>query len=352
MKSSSANSHSFIQVVDQLSETINHHANALYSDLKNLDPQKLNIDESFRQYFVNHHLGNRLFFSIQNSCHILYQSVIKTKKPLTAITLVDYGAGLGTLFMLAGKLGFKKTIYNDYLPEWKETAEQICKTLQIKIDAFVTGDIEEVIAYAEKNTFRYDIFASRNVIEHLYRLDKFYTLVHNHHENAVIFSTTTANYHNPAMWLIHYFLHKKIEKKVHLPARMEAISKRLPELPRNQLLELAKLTRGRAGHDFETAIQDYQNNKSIELPDFIHSNTCDFNTGYWSERILKKKEHAFFAKQAGFIFECTPGYWDTHYNSVWKNGAAFIFNRLIRILDNQGIVLSPFINLIACGRSN
>lgn len=349
MKGSSEATHSFIRIVDPLSQTINEKANELYAGLKNIDPSALSIDETFRQYFIRHHLGNRLFFSMQNSCHIIYESVQRTGKPIHELCLVDYGAGLGTLYMLSGKLGFRKTVYNDYLPEWKDTAKLVCEALRIELDGYVTGDIDAVTDFAENNGFRYDIIASRNVIEHIYSLEKFYRIVHRHNPSAVIYSTTTANFHNPAMWLKHYLLHRKVERKAHFPHRKSAILEKWPGIGEQQLNELAALTRGRALDDFDKAIEDYRSNNTPAPLPFLHSNTCNHTTGYWMERILKKKEHAFIATKAGFTFDFTPGYWDTHYGSVLMNMLARVFNVFIRILGKRGILLSPFVNIIACG---
>jgi len=337
----------FINVKDDLAGIINQKANVLFALLKNFDPSNINTEEEFKNYFINHHLGHRLFFSIQNSAHILYQSVKKTGKPVNEINIVDYGAGLGTLFMLAGMMNFKRIIYNDYLPNWKNTAQSICTSLKIPITAYITGDIEDVLKYAADEKFTYTIIASRNVIEHIYNLSYFYRLLYNHNINAVIFSTTTANYHNPAMHLKHYLLHKKVEKKIYKDQRKKAIQKEWPSVLPAQLNELANKTRGKAKDDFISAIDCYRKSEPIEPVPFLRTNTCDCYTGSWHEHLLTSNEYRSIVTGAGYKIEYAAGYWDTHYKFVLMNIAARIFNGIIKLLGKKGYLLSPFVNVVA-----
>ena len=340
----------FLEAKDDLALLVNKKANELFSLLQNFDTSSLAIKADLKSYFVNHHLGKRLYFSIQNSAHIIYGSINKSKLPLDQISIVDYGAGLGTLYLLAGMLPLKRVIYNDYLPDWKESAEAIATALNIKIYEYITGDIDAILQFAEASNFKFDIVASRNVIEHIYSLPFFYAEVYKHNPNAIIFSTTSANFHNPAMWLKHYLLHKKIEKTQYLPYRKTAILKLVPSLANDKLIELAALTRGKGLQDFLAAIQAYENRHPIEPVQFLRTNTCLPDTGYWCEHLLSKKEYQFFIEQAGFKMEYIAGYWDTHYRFVLMNILGKFLNSIIKIAGRNGILFSPFVNVIAYKR--
>ena len=135
----------FLSSKDSVATTINKKANSLLRLLNEFDASSLDIAEHFKDYFKDKHLGQRLIFSIQSSARILNQSIKKTGKNIDELTIVDYGAGLGTLYMLSGMLGFKRVAYNDYLPDWKDTAKAVCDKLNIHIDDYITGDIDEVI---------------------------------------------------------------------------------------------------------------------------------------------------------------------------------------------------------------
>jgi 2-polyprenyl-3-methyl-5-hydroxy-6-metoxy-1,4-benzoquinol methylase len=338
----------FLQGNDALADAINNKANELFCLLQNFDAPALNITADYRDYFIHHHLGKRLFFSLQNSAHIIFDSVKKSGKPVSEIQFIDYGAGLGTLFMLAGMMGFKKTVYNDYLPDWQQTAQSICETLKIKIDAYVTGDIDAVMQHAKNNGIQYDIIASRNVIEHIYNLPQFYTAVFRHNPGAVTYSTTTANYHNPVMNWYHIYIHQQTEKKYYRQQRREEIKKLQPLLPDDKLNRLIALTRGKGQQDFTDAVNNFANNTAITKDSSLRSNTCDCINGVWIEHLLTKKEHGNIIEAAGFKMQYTAGYWDTHYSSGLKNTMAGIFNKIIALLGKEnGIVLSPFVNVVA-----
>ena len=342
----------FILFEDDLTEYINSKANDLYQLLQNFDGTTLPIQNDLKDYFINHHLGKRLFFSIQNSAHIIYQSVKITGKPINEINIVDYGAGLGTLYMLAGLLNFKRIVYNDYLPDWKDTAELICKNLDIPIYGYVTGDVDAVLNYAATEGFLFDIVASRNVIEHIYSLPFFYAELYKHNPAAVIFSTTSANFHNPAMRLKHYFLHKKVERTQYLPQRKLQIKKEWPNISPNQLKKLSELTRGKANEEFITAINDYKNNLPVCKVSYLRSNTCTADSGYWCEHLLTKNEYQQIISHAGFEAAYTAGYWDTHYRSVFMNVLGKFLNRVINISGQKAILFSPFVNVVASNKNS
>lgn len=337
----------FLKGEDALALVVNQKAAELFMLLQNFDATALDIADQFKDYFILHHLGRRLYFSIQNSAHIIYQSVKKSGKKIEAINIADYGAGLGTLYLLAGMLPFKRVVYNDYLPDWKDTAVAISRAVQIEVDGFVTGDIDAVTKYAAAEGFMFDIIASRNVIEHIYSPVFFYEELYRHNPAAVIFSTTSANFHNPVMRLKHYWLHKKIEREQYRPLRVKALQMLCPKMEEKRLGELAGLTRGMAKKDFTDAVENYNNGAPIMPVKFLRSNTCICTYGYWCEHLLAKQEYNSIIDSAGYRMEFTSGYWDTHYASGTMNLLAGILNRLIAIAGTKGIFFSPFVNIIA-----
>ena len=137
---SSSNQRIFLNATDKLGELINSKANELFVALNSFDTNSLGIADTYNDYFIRHHLGKRLFFSIENSAHILYEAIKLCNKPVNEINAIDYGAGLGTLFMLGGMLGCKQFDYNDHLPDWQPTAAAVCEMAGISI-TFAPGHI-------------------------------------------------------------------------------------------------------------------------------------------------------------------------------------------------------------------
>lgn len=339
--------YAFLPDTDALSSAINRQANALMQELRRFDVELLSSDGPFRDYFKKHHLGPRLYFSLESSARIIYDAVKRCQKPMEEIVFVDYGAGLGTLFMLAGKMPFQKVVYNDWLPEWKTAAELICRHLRLNVTDFHTGDIDELMQHASGKGDVYDVIASRNLIEHLYSIPFFYQTIAAHQPQALLYATTTANASNPAIYLQHLWVHWNNERKYYRPIRCQAVKEQYPEADPSTLKKITALTRGRAGEDFIQAIEQYKQGKTVAPLPHLSTNTCDPKTGYWCEQLLPHRIHREYAMGAGYELDCTPGHWDTHYRLGIVNAFARIMNKFIGWMGKKGTVLSPYINLIA-----
>ncbi len=339
--------HKFIDPYDDLARLINDKANELYEKLSALDISDTIIDDFGKHYFNSHHAGNRSFFSLQSSAHIIYRSVKQTGNDISSGSFIDYGAGLGTLFLLAGKVGFKKVYFNDYFPQWAVYAKIICDKLDIKVDDFISGDIDAVIDYGKKNAVYFDIVASRNVVEHIYDLRSFYTKLNRSGLTGICYSTTTANYHNIAMRLKHYWYHNKAEKGTYKIQREEYIKELMPAVSSNDLLQLVNHTRGKAFTDFTNAIDLYFAKKPIPPVEFLGTNTCDCKTGVWAEHLISRKNYGNIIQNAGFTMEYTAGFWDTNYKYAVVNLITRLLNRIIIISGRKGYWFAPFVNIVA-----
>ncbi len=339
--------HKFIETYDDDARLINDRANHLYENLLSLDISNTVIDDFGKYYFNTHHSGNRLFFSVQSSAYIIYHSVKKTNKAIPDITFIDYGAGLGTLFLLAGSLGFKKIFFNDYFPQWAGFAKIICGKLNIRIDDFISGDIDAVIDYGKANNIHFDIVASRNVVEHIYKLRDFYTKLYLSGITTVCYATTTANYHNVAMRLKHYWYHYKVEKTIYKKQRANYIKELVPYVSSTDLNQLVNFTRGRAFADFTNTIDLYFKKQPIAPVEFLSSNTCDCKTGVWAENLLTRQNYFVIIQDPGFSAEYTAGFWDTNYKYTVVNIITGFLNRMIKVFGTKGYWFAPFVNITA-----
>ncbi len=339
--------HKFIEPFDDTASLINDKANILYQKLLVLDISDADIDEFGKYYFTNHHTGKRLIFSIQSSAYIIYNSVKQHNKPVQETSFIDYGAGLGTLFLLAGMVSFKKVYFNDYFPQWADYAKIICDKLDISIDDFISGDIDAVIDYCKANNMHIDIVASRNVVEHIYKLRDFYSKLYQSGITTLCYSTTTANYHNLAMRLKHYWHHYQVEKKQYRKQRTAHIKELVPAINNTDLNALVNLTRGRAFTDFSNAVDQYFKKQPIPAVEFLYSNTCDCTTGVWAENLITRQNYSDIIQQSGFTFEYTAGFWDTHYKYGIVNLITGLLNRIIKMSGKKGYWFAPFVNITA-----
>jgi hypothetical protein len=337
----------FIAPHDELAGLINEKANHLYLQIRNLDIDELEFDEFGKYYFSNHHAGRRLFFSIQSSADIIYKSVKKINRPIGSISFLDYGAGLGTLFLLAGQLGFKQVFYNDYFENWTINAKKICAKFNISIAGFITGDIDAVIDYGKANKINFDVVASRNVVEHIYNLREFYAKLYQSGLTTLCYATTTANYHNIAMRIKHFGVHSKVEKAQFLAQREQYIKQLKPGIAATDIARLVEITRGRAFADFSNTVEMYFKKMPVPPVEFLGTNTCDYKTGVWAEHLLTRKNYKAIIEEAGFASDYTPGFWDTHYKYGLFNFITTCFNRIIKMMGKKGYWLSPFVNVVA-----
>ena len=340
----------FIRPVDALSQHINNKARELYRQVLALDISGTAIDETGKNYFNSHHRGKRLVFSIESSADILYQSIRLMDKEVKDISFIDYGAGLGTLFLLAGKLGFRKTYFNDYFPQWANYARIICEKLNIDMDGYIAGDIAAVIEFGKTNHTDFDIVASRNVIEHIYDLGDFYTRLSQAGLTRVCFSTTTANPHNIAIRWKHYWFHKKVERTQFRQQRAAYIRELAPAVTEASMPTLVEITRGRAFADFTEAVRNFMATKPVAPVSNLGTNTCDCHTGVWAEHLVTRQTYKDIIQQAGWEFAYTPGFWDRHYKYAALNMLTGIFNSLVNMLGKKGYWLSPFVNVVAIKR--
>src|ERR671913_194489 len=96
----------FLPQKDELSRNIQQNAADLLARLQSLPVESLGLPYHCLEYFRSSHF-KRLFFSIETSAHLLYRSIILTGKPVSETVIMDYGAGVGTLYMLAKMIGCK-----------------------------------------------------------------------------------------------------------------------------------------------------------------------------------------------------------------------------------------------------
>jgi len=336
---------SFLPQTDELSSIIQRKAVELLNKLMKLPVEELGLPYYCLEYFKSSHF-KRLFFSIETSAHLLHRSITLIDKPANEIVIMDYGAGVGTLYMLAKMIGCKTVIYNDHLEDWKTSALLIAQAIGIEIDEYVVGDIEQTLINLESKSIVCDVITSRNVIEHIYKLDHFFDTVFSYQPTALVYSSTTANYNNPASRVKHLLWHRKWEKTF-LPQRFALIHEKLPDYPESEKMELAKATRGLALDDFEKAIKRYSADKTLPDPSIHHTNTVDTSTGVWFEHLLPFTTYRKLVSPDKYELRFEPGFWDTHNQSKWKNLLGAILNPAIKYSRKAGVGLAPFIYVIA-----
>lgn len=335
----------FLSYDDETGRLINSAAEDLFSRLVKVDADKLDMPEHCLYYYKASH-SKRLFFSIETSAHILYRSIKLTGKRVDDVIVMDYGAGVGTLYLLAKMIGCKKVVYNDHLTDWQLSAELIAQAIDVKIDLYIVGDIEACLDELESSGLRCDIITSRNVVEHIYKLRDFYSVINNKQPQAIVFSSTTANNSNPAVVIKHQLWHKKWEK-VYRGKRAVVIERQSPGMQEFKKLKLAAATRGLAADDLKEAIDTFRKSGKLPDPSTYGTNTCDPDNGVWAENLLSMNTYKKVINESVFTVTFAPGFWDTHYKQPVMNVAARLLNKMIARGGKLAMWIAPFIYVIA-----
>lgn len=334
----------FLSHKNEVAKLIDRCAVDLYNRLQSIDVDALGLPSHCLEYYKASHSG-RLFFSIETSAHLLYRAITFTGKKIDDIVLMDYGAGVGTLYLLAKLIGCRQVVYNDHLEEWKTSAALIADAVNVRIDEYIVGDIDHCLAELERMEITCSLITSRNVLEHIYRLDLFFKGIYHHQPQAIIFSSTTANHYNPAAVLKHRVWHRKWEK-VYWGKRYNLITRKAPQIKASAARQLATASRGLAVNDLDSAIEEFLKTGSFPNPSTFGSNTCDPDNGVWAEHLIKEKAYRELINQKNYDVYVEAGFWDTHYSLQYKNFMGLLLNKLI----SSGIFalqLAPFIYVIA-----
>lgn len=338
----------FLPYQDELADIIERQAIELHKKLQQLDVEALGMPDHCLQYYRSSH-ATRLFFSIETSAHLLYRGLKMTGKHPEQTIVMDYGAGVGTLYLLAKMIDCKQVVYNDHLDDWKKSAQLIAEAIGIHIDHYIVGDIGDCLNRLGGFNLQCDLITSRNVIEHIYKLDLFYTAIHEQQPGAIVFSSTTANNCNPAAVIKHLRWHRKWEK-VYAGMRQVVIERLAPGLTTTKMKRLVRSTRGLAAADLLDAVETYRQSGKLPNPRIHASNTCEPSSGVWAEHLLSEAAYRDLINEEQFEVRFAPGFWDTHYSSAAMNRLSNILNRIIRRGGKTAMRLAPFIYVIATPR--
>jgi 2-polyprenyl-3-methyl-5-hydroxy-6-metoxy-1,4-benzoquinol methylase len=338
----------FIRPDDPLAALINEKGKELYARLKTLPVEALGMPRHCLDYFLKSH-HHRLFFSVETSAHLLYRSLKKHGHNPVDVIVMDYGAGVGSLYMLAKLIGCR-VVYNDLLDDWKKSAELIANACGITIDEYIVGDINTTLDILASKNISCNIITSRNVIEHIYKLEDFYNSIHTHQAGASVYSSTTANYYNPAAHIQHIRWHRKCEHR-YVKERAVLIKNTLPDITKENEKKLARATRGLAMEELQKAIVSFKKGV-FPVPTTYYTNTCDPSNGVWAEHLLKFSQYMHAINENHFKITFQPGFWDTHYSSSLKSAMGKAFNKIISKGGKKAFWLAPFIYVIAEPHAN
>ncbi len=333
-------------------------ARRVESDLRALDLNSLALTEIGKSYF-QFNLTKLKFISEINS-FILYHLIKEIKiADLSKITIIDHGAGIGFLGLLAKRIGVSKIICHDISSDMIHDCQIISEKFGVPFDHYVVGDTTELVNYCNYKGLVVHGLASRNVIEHVYDLNDFFSqLSQIPGKNFIMIITTSANIHNPVV----HWQHKKIHHQYEYDGantdmmksdiqkdqsgrnvRKKIIKEIVKDINDFQLDQLITNTRGLVLEEIQEYARHFKlTGEVLSLKEKL-SNTLDPYHRSWVERLVPWKDYKNISLKFGFEAKSIGGFYNKHYRSLGARIASSILNLFIIMLPAFHRNISPFL---------
>jgi 2-polyprenyl-3-methyl-5-hydroxy-6-metoxy-1,4-benzoquinol methylase len=336
-----------------IDETLKNASNQLHNKINTLDLSSLNISDYNKNYLSKYIHSFPFYISIYSQ--LFKKALLALQKPIQETTFVDYGGGCGMLSFLAKELGFKSVIYSDIYSVSVSDSKEIASHLNIKIDTYISGDIEEFVNYLKKNNIKPDLICSIDVIEHIYDLKYWFEKLAELNNDFQLFFMTSANTNN-------FFIRNRLKKvqikaefqgfsdsygwkqsdvkKAYLEVRREFIKTEFPRLKSSDIELLAKRTRGLRKDDIKIFTEEYLKTGLSKCHLSHPTNTCDPNNGNWTEHLIDLKLLKNILSENSYKVRFTNSYYAYSQKKI-LNTPKFLLNILIKFLGSESLLLSP-----------
>lgn len=123
--------------------------------------------------------------------------------------------------------------------------------------------------------------------------------------------------------------------------RMTHIKQRFATLSDQEVKSWTLKTRGLIYADIDQAIE-----KNLHPQPLGAHNTCDPETGNWTERILPIRSYRSLLSKHAYTVSIYKGFYNDQRAQKWKSVVCQCINLLIQLSGKVGFLLSPFILLI------
>lgn len=308
--------------------------------LRNIDYHQLDISDYSRNYILRLLPNLDYYLDIYSRCLVRLSVIMR--KPLSEITMVDYGGGHGFLSCLAKYRGAKQVIYIDFNPQAVKTVQAVAEQLGYGPDVMLQGDAATLRRYCAEHNITPDAVLGMDVIEHIYRLEDFFADIHEiNPEMAMLFTTGSTPFNKRVVKRLQQVMVLDEMGRNGQPGffelRRRAIAQQYPEFTQPELDIWAESTRGLTYADTLKAVETHTPN----LMDDPY-NTCDPATGSWTERILPIATYQDIASSYGWKVTVGNGFYNTY-----RKGPKSIPSRMLNffLTSKQFRSLAPFIIL-------
>jgi 2-polyprenyl-3-methyl-5-hydroxy-6-metoxy-1,4-benzoquinol methylase len=258
--------------------------------------------------------------------------------------VVDFGGGHGFLSLFLKKLGMK-VIYCDHNHLSVNTINIIKKETGYGPDIIIKGSSTELAIYCKENDLLPKYLIATDLIEHVYNLNSLFADFYKLNPDLEMIFTTGSVKSNILKSRKLRKLMVEEETNLYYPVRKEFIKINFSALNISETEILAKSTRGLTFPYITQFVDMYLKTNMIPVLDIDKYNTCDPNTGNWTERILSKNQYRKIINNNHFQVTFENGYYNDERNSFVTSAIAKTANFFIKHFKLLSAFCVPFIIL-------
>jgi hypothetical protein len=326
-----------------------------HSKLMALDVESLGISEYNKRYLREKIQDDMA--TIELCGRLLFLSLRDSPIPLDRFVLADYGGGSGMLSFLAKEIGIDTVIYNDIYDVSCNDVKLLSAAFELALDHIVCGDIDDLISYLHNKSICIDAITSYDVIEHIYDLAYHFKRLPalSKGQFRVVYASG-ANMKNP--WLVYAIMKKQTNAEYrnrekmyghkerdtlrsYLDVRKEIISTYAKDLSPEQVVQVARATRGLIKPDIERCVDEFRATKSLHHHPNHPTNTCDPYTGNWCEHLMSTQWIKQIMGDAGYSVNILVGHYAVS-GSLLKKTIKYILNVAMRLLGRWAMFIAPY----------
>lgn len=271
--------------------------------------------------------------------------------PINELKVMDFGGGLGLFSCYMKFIGVKTVYYLDHYPDAAKDAHCIAKHLELLADCYHCGTFSSFLAPL-------DGIVSTDVWEHVYDVVAWQKEVNANYPYVVQLHATGANPY-------HFWNARKL-KKIHISneytdrpipigakqtdsyqayfsMRLRYIEKKFPTLTSSEQFYLAQQTRGLVYDDIEAEGMYFRENKTLLYKPQHPTNTCNPETGNWSERLYDIKEMRLIAMKCGWYVKLHSIGYNPKPKEIWKKPILGFINWMGMILPFCASFILPLL---------
>jgi 2-polyprenyl-3-methyl-5-hydroxy-6-metoxy-1,4-benzoquinol methylase len=300
-------------------------ANHAFVDLLNEKVKHPLALSEYSQAYLQRILPQAFYFTTIYE-FLLQKLSARTGKAIAELTVLDFGGGIGLFSAYLKFRGVKTVYYLDHYEAAYNDAQTLLNRLGFPADAYILGSFPDF-------DLPIDGMLSTDVWEHVYDTQSWQDDVVQRYPNLVQLHATGANpYHfsiASKLKAVHYaneYTDRPVpvgakstdSYRAYFSLRLAYIQSRCPDLQSDDLQFLAKQTRGLIYEDIDKALASYFKENSLGYAPSHPSNTCNPQTGNWSERLYDRKEMQSLAQNVGWQIALHTISYNPSPNKLWK----------------------------------